>query len=579
MCISVRGAYTPTTRTQTQRYQRRVKKRLLGPEENMKVSPAVSGIVVSDNQGHIVFAAGLGKDARITSLVEDKEWRSDALRRRLVPLQIDKLKLVIIWITVENFNVGAIVPNISNSAFEFTAAVDFAWDIIEHLITDPFNAMTVVDNEAKIVFISPVHEQFFGLQHGAAIGQRVRDVIENTKLDRVVRTGRAEIGHVQRMRGHERVVNRTPIFRGDQIVGAIGRVMFKGPEQVQALNARLNALEKELDFYKRETQALRREVSEENEMVGNSDAIRRLNDDIERVAPIDVPILILGESGTGKELVASSIHRRSKRQAHKMIVVNCAALPPTLVESELFGYESGAFTGADRKGRRGKFEQANDSTLFLDEVGDMPVDVQAKLLRVLQDKTVQRIGGEAIREVDFRLIAATNRDLEALMSKQEFRLDFYYRISPITLTVPPLRHRLEDLPLLVQHFLKEFSNRHQRPTPTVDEAVYEYLGEQSWPGNIRQLRHAVERAVIFCESDELTVDNFARRELMPTVVSPAALNRDKAGGDRQNLNSMLDQVETKMIREALARNKGNKKRVAEELGISRSYLYKKLGIS
>jgi transcriptional regulator with PAS, ATPase and Fis domain len=548
----------------------------------MKASSAISGIVVADNQGRVVFAAGAGKDERIISLVGERDWRADAIRRRLTSLQIDKQKLVMIWIPVENFNVAIIVPNISNSVFEFTATVDFAWDIFEHLITDPFNAMTVVDNDAKVVFISPVHERFFGLDHGAAIGRRVRDVIENTKLDRVIRTGKAEIGNVQRMRGQERVVNRTPILRGDQIVGAIGRVMFKGPEQVHALNARLNALEKELDFYKRETQALRREASNENEMVGNSDAIRRLKDDIERVAPLDVPVLILGESGTGKELVASSIHRFSKRQAHKMVVVNCAALPSALVESELFGYEPGAFTGADRKGRRGKFEQAKDSTLFLDEVGDMPLDVQAKLLRVLQDKTVQRVGGEAISEVDFRLIAATNRNLEALMSKEDFRLDFYYRISPVTLTIPPLRERLEDIPLLVRHFLTEFSNRHQRPMPTVNDSVYAHLANQSWPGNIRQLRHAIERAVIFCEGDELTVESFGRRELMPAgggSFPPAVVNASKGAQDQRGLHSTLDQVETKLIRDALARNKGNKKRVAEELGISRSYLYKKLGVS
>jgi transcriptional regulator with PAS, ATPase and Fis domain len=547
----------------------------------MKVSSAISGIVVADNQGRVVFAAGAGKDERIVSLVGEQDWRADAIRRRLTSIQIDKQKLVMIWMPVDDFDVAIIVKNISNSVFEFTATVDFAWDIIEHLITDPFNAMTVVDNDAKVVFISPVHEQFFGLDHGAAIGRRVRDVIENTKLDRVIRTGKAEIGNVQRMRGQERVVNRTPIFRGDQIVGAIGRVMFKGPEQVQALNARLNALEKELDFYKQETQALRREASNENEMVGNSDAIRRLKDDIERVAPLDVPVLILGESGTGKELVASSIHRFSQRQAHKMVVVNCAALPSALVESELFGYEPGAFTGADRKGRRGKFEQAKDSTLFLDEVGDMPLDVQAKLLRVLQDKTVQRVGGEAINEVDFRLIAATNRNLEALMSKEDFRLDFYYRISPVTLTIPPLRERLEDIPLLVQHFLTEFSNRHKRPMPTVNESVYAHLANQSWPGNIRQLRHAIERAVIFCERDELTVEDFGRRELMSGAAGsfpPAMVNVGKDAEDQRGLHSTLDQVETKLIRDALARNKGNKKRVAEELGISRSYLYKKLGV-
>jgi transcriptional regulator with PAS, ATPase and Fis domain len=539
----------------------------------------VAGVVIADDEDHIAFSIGMGKHPRIAALVRHHEWRAEAIKRRLVTLDIDDREFVLVWAAAEDFSLGVIVDGVSNAVLEFITGVDFSWDIIHHLITDPFNAMTVVDDSANIVYLSPVHEGFFGLDRGAAIGRRVNDVIENTRLDRVTRTGKAEIGDVQRMRGEERIVNRTPIFRGDALVGAIGRVMFKGPEQVQALNRRVNALEKELEFYRRETQALRRETTDLDTIVGNSDAIRRLKDDIVRVAPLDIPVLILGESGTGKELVASFIHRNSPRRAEKLVVVNSAALPEGLVESEMFGYEPGAFTGADRKGRRGKFEQANGSTLFLDEVGDMPLDVQAKLLRVLQDKMVQRVGGEISREVDFRLIAATNRDLRELMAKQDFRLDFYYRISPIVLTVPPLRERLDDIPLLVEKFLSEFSTRQQRPVPEIDADVYPFLANQRWPGNIRQLRHALERAVIFLEGDRLGVADFHRSDifmLQETTQAPPIYN---AATEKQGLQAALDNLETKLIQDALTRYKGNKKRAAEELGISRSYLYKKLGVS
>ena len=543
----------------------------------MSVSQNITGLVIVDKAGKIAFSVGRGNDPRIISLVEDTAWRTDAIQRRIVPVQTET-KSVLLWSQVSEFHFATIVDGVPDSVFEFTAAVDFAWDIIHHLLTDPFNAMTVVDSEAKVAFLSPIHEGFFGLDRGAAIGRPVRDVIENTRLDRVAKTGKAEIGDVQRMRGEDRVVNRSPIFRDNKLVGAIGRIMFKSPEQVQALNERVNALEKELEFYRRETHVLRREAFDLEDFVGKSEAIQRLKEDIVRVAPLNIPVLILGESGTGKELVAHAIHRLSTRQKQKMVIVNSAALPSNLVESELFGYEPGSFTGADRKGRRGKFEQANGSSLFLDEIGDMPLDIQAKLLRVLQDNVIQRVGGEGTQSVDFRLIAATNRDLRNLVSNETFRLDFYYRISPIVLTLPPLRERLDDIPALVERFLAEFASRHQLPIPEIEDNVFDFLSRQEWPGNIRQLRHEVARAVIFCKNNRLRVSDFQPSVFLPTaqVSAPIAVKPEVQTG---NLQGALDRVESDLIREALLRCKGNKKKVAEELGISRSYLYKKLGVT
>ena len=551
----------------------------------MKDTKSIAGLVVTDADGRIVYSIGAGTDPRIVTLVEDKTWRNEAIKRRLMPVATNKQKLLVIWIHVMDQHVGVIVDKVSDTVFEFTAAIDFAWDIVNHLLSDPFSAMTVVDAEARVAFLSPVHEGFFGLDRGAAIGRPVANVIENTRLDRVIKSGKAEIGDVQRMRGQDRVVNRIPILRDGEVVGAIGRIMFKSPQEVHALNSRVNALEKELEFYRRETHVLRRHAFDLDSIVGESGAIRRLKEDIVRVAPLDIPVLILGESGTGKELVAHAIHRLSARKSEKMVIVNSAALPTNLVESELFGYDAGSFTGADRKGRRGKFEQANGSSLFLDEIGDMPVDIQAKLLRVLQDRLVQRVGGESDREVNFRLIAATNRDLQNLVSNELFRLDFYYRISPIVLTVPPLRERLEDIPILLQKFLSEFSSRHQLAIPEIDDEVYSYLTKQSWPGNIRQLRHEMERAVIFCSGNRVRVSDFRRSELtpsatiVPTEDKSMAVTVETDSGTTPDLQTALSRIEDNLIREALVRCKGNKKRVAEELGISRSYLYKKLGVS
>jgi transcriptional regulator with PAS, ATPase and Fis domain len=547
----------------------------------MKDKNSIAGLLVTDAKGHILYSAGLGSDARIAALVKNPDWRTEAVRRRVMPVALNNKRLVLLWVEIGGLSVGTITDEASDEVFEFTAMVDFAWDIIHLLITDPFNAMTVVDAEGRIAFMAPVHERFFGLPHGEVIGRPVGEVIENTGLERVAKTGKAEIGDVHRMRGQDRVVNRTPVFRNDQVVGAIGRIMFKSPEQVQELSNRINALEREVEFYRQEAHVLRRDAFDLDTIVGTSAAIRQLKDDIVRVAPLDIPVLILGESGTGKELVAHAVHRLSSRRAEKMVIVNSAALPSSLVESELFGYEPGSFTGADRKGRRGKFEQANGSSLFLDEIGDMPLDIQAKLLRVLQDHSVQRVGGETQREVDFRLIAATNRDLKNLVASERFRLDFYYRISPIVLHVPPLRERLDDIPMLLQKFLAEFGSRHQRPVPEIDHEVYAFLAQRDWPGNIRQLRHELERAVIFSGGSRLGVSDFQRsdfgqvtyRDVPATPAIPKQPEEVKSAG----LQSALSRVEDDLIRETLVRFKGNKKKAAEELGISRSYLYKKLG--
>ena len=255
-----------------------------------------------------------------------------------------------------------------------------------------------------------------------------------------------------------------------------------------------------------------------------------------------------------------------------MVTVNAAALPITLVESELFGYAAGSFTGADRSGRAGKFEQADKGTIFLDEIGDMPLEVQSKLLRILQDHIVERIGGDKPNHVDFRLVSATNRDLEEFVEQGRFRLDLFYRISPICIPMPSLSERLEDIPLLVDHFLSELSSRYQRPKPQVDEALFDFLMDKPWPGNIRELRHVIERAFVLCERGRLRPDDF-RSLPAQQPASPLKLEVQKGTG---TLRDTLEQVERNLIAETLSRLGGNKKRTAEHLGISRSYLYKKI---
>ncbi len=538
----------------------------------------VVGVIVVDDERRVAHASGVAADPRLKAMAGDRAWLSDALQRRLQPVTIDRRPYLLAIIPKGQGAVILCSEPPGQPFVDFVSSVDFAYELLEHLVTDPFEAMTVIDAKARVAFISPVHERFFGLERGEAIGRPAREVIENTKLDRVLKTGKAEIGELQRMRGAERVVNRIPIKRDGKVLGAFGRVTFKGPKEVEALSRRVNALESEVAFYRREASFLRNRTYGLESLVGDSPAMRRVRAEIVKVAPLEIPVLVRGESGTGKELVAHALHALSPRREANMVTINAAALPSTLVEAELFGYAPGAFTGADRKGRMGKFEQAAGGTIFLDEIGDMPLDVQVKLLRVLQDRMVERVGGDRPIEADFRFISATNRDLQDMVGDKAFRLDLYYRISPIVIHVPPLRERIDDIPLLVETFLRELAQRHALPAPAIDDEALSWLAEQPWPGNVRQLRHEIERAFVFAENGLIRADTLAGGQPggFGASVNAGVARRAATAETAANLRQARDRTEMDLIRAAMLKLKGNKKRVAEELGISRSYLYKKL---
>jgi PAS domain S-box-containing protein len=529
----------------------------------------------------VISAVGIGDDSRLKVLVTSAEWLEDALRRRMVPVLLNDAKYLAMVTEFEDGTLVLLSEAPSGTVLDFFLNVDFAYDIIDHILSDPYDAMAVIDATGKMAYISPVHEKFFGLQCGEAIGKNVRDVIENTRLHHVVQTGVPEVGQIHRMRGRDRIVSRHPIRHNGNIVGAIGRVMFKGPQQVDALARRIKALEQEVATYKLKAQDRSDGEKFLDAIIGQSVAILSVRQQIRKIAPLDIPVLIQGESGTGKELVAQALHMASARHSGRLVTVNAAALPDSLVESELFGYEPGSFTGADKKGRVGKFELADQGTIFLDEIGDMPLEVQTKLLRVLQDRVVERVGGDKPKRVDFRLCSATNRDLDLFVQQGKFRLDLYYRISPVTIVLPPLRERLEDIPLLVTHFVGELANQYGRTVPEVDMEVHEYLKEQPWPGNIRQLRHLIERAFIFAEPGRLRLSNFIQGAATPsyspvTDVRPEAAAPRKIASGVASLKGSVDELESKLIHDAIIRFQGNKKKAAESLGISRSYLYKKL---
>ena len=549
------------------------------------MNPSSLGILLLDHQSEVKFASGLGQEPLVQRELLSRLQRSaPGTLPEVFALEALEHPLSVI-VSAGEQGILFVIQSSDNAdpLLEFIATVPFAADILRHFVTNPYEAMTVVDADGLIRYISPVHEKFFKIGHGTAIGKPARQVIENTRLDTVLRTGRAEIGQTQEMQGTTRVVNRTPIHdRAGHVVGAIGQVMFKSPSALNAMNAELNRLRQEVNLYRRELTTNHLQHHGLKEIVGQSAQIGKLKDQITKVAALDVPVLITGESGVGKDLVAHAIHTLSSRSNGNMVVINAAALPATLVESELFGYEGGSFTGADRKGRKGKFEQANAGTLFLEEIGDMPLETQAKLLRTLQDGTFSRLGGEAQHRSDFRLIAASNRHFQDMLATGKFRLDLFYRISAVTLKVPALRERLEDIPLLVEAELARFASRHGTPVKRFSSAAMRYLQSLPWPGNVRQLQHVVARAAIFTDDEMIDTSDLEpqRDEQFEHSLSsaegqaPSLSGLDQAAS--QGVHAAKSSVEAEMIRQALKTFDGNKKKVAEHLGISRSYLYKKL---
>jgi len=319
----------------------------------------------------------------------------------------------------------------------------------------------------------------------------------------------------------------------------------------------------------REVQLLRRRLAAlapGTDMIGSGPAMQRVFELVNKVAPSNASVVVTGESGTGKEVVARAIHNLSPRKDKPFVALNCSAIPATLIESELFGYERGAFTGADQR-RMGNFELAHNGTLFLDEIGELPLELQAKFLRVLEERKIRRLGGRSEVEVDVRVLCATNRDLKDDIKRGRFREDLYFRLHVFTIDLPPLKERREDVPLLVHHFIEKFNAETGKRVQGVNAAAMAVLQGYAWPGNIRELRNTVERAMILVDGDVI-----GEEQLPPDMQA----SRPEAATLRVPLGIPIDDVEKEYILASLQRNGGNKARTAEILGISEKTLYNKL---
>ncbi|MEX1057533.1 MAG: sigma 54-interacting transcriptional regulator, partial [Natronospirillum sp.] len=438
-----------------------------------------------------------------------------------------------------------------------------------------FDAMeewiVIVDDEARILFMNRPYAQFIGVNREEVVGQRVTDVIENTRMHLAVETGKRERTALQEIQGNHMIANRYPIIEGGKIIGAVGTVLFHDTHEWRQINSQIKALLAERDFYHQETTGGGSKTTGAhfrlNDIIGRSPAIHALNDKVTKVASGDVSVLIRGESGTGKELYAHAIHQLSERADHPFIKVNCAAIPENLLEAELFGYADGAFTGARKGGKPGKFQLADGGTLFLDEIGDMPLSMQVKLLRVLQDREVEAVGATRLVPVNIRLVSATHQPLEELITAGKFREDLYYRVNVVPLNLPPLRERPEDIPALTEHFLARLARRTGRRTPKLTSQALTSLLEHTWPGNIRELENVLEATFYTVQGRKISLS------ALPDHIAGARARDVVTGG---TLKERMESTERLILREALKTCNDNRLRTARYLGISKSTLYEKL---
>jgi transcriptional regulator with PAS, ATPase and Fis domain len=440
----------------------------------------------------------------------------------------------------------------------------------EAVLNNMLNGVMITDPEGKVIFFSESYGRFLGKDPAKQIGLHTTDVVENSRMHIVAKTGIPEINDAQRIMGHDMVVQRIPIKINSRLVAVFGQVMFEDVRDVQVLANKLSILESKVRLYEKELENLRASKYSCRNIIGKSSVIMELRKLALKAAKTNAPILLTGESGTGKELFAHAIHHASDRQAAPFVRINCAAIPKDLMESELFGYEPGAFTGAGSKSKPGKFELANQGTIFLDEISELPLEMQPKLLRVLEEKEVERLGGTRVTKCDFRLIAATHENLEKRVQEGYFRKDLYYRINVIPLNVPPLKERKGDIVLIAEHLIRTLSKDCGTNISRISPEVIKIFEKYDWPGNIRELSNVLER--IFCSIEG--IEDMIRVEHLPVFFVGLAKKPVKSASII--LKNVKDDSEREALLHAMHASNYNKNRASKLLGIHRTALYKKM---
>jgi transcriptional regulator with PAS, ATPase and Fis domain len=431
----------------------------------------------------------------------------------------------------------------------------------------------IVDREARVIWINDRYAGLLNIDPVKAIGQEIETLIPNSLMRQVVVTGQPILIDLLEAADQTFVVMRMP-FRDEagEVAGAVGFALFSHYESLKPLFDRFSRLQSDLARAHKKLAEARRTKYTFSSFIGDSPATMEVKRLARRAAQLQAPVLLHGETGTGKELLAQAIHAGGPRAGKPFVSVNMAAIPETLMEAEFFGVAPGAFTGADRKHRPGKFELAQGGTLFLDEIGDLPLPLQAKLLRVLQEHECEPLGSNRVIWVDVRILAATSRDLEAMVEEGRFRKDLFYRLNVLNIPLPPLRERLGDLELLCEHLLEKTALENGTSAHELSPEAIAYLGRHAWPGNVRELRNVLERAVM--NTDEVRLEVAAFKGLVKAPEEPPAggpgtlpdttYTQAMAAAERQILESALTAAQGKVVD------------AARRLGIGRATFYKRM---
>ena len=444
-------------------------------------------------------------------------------------------------------------------------------ELLDAFVDNPYECPIVIDKHGIVRFMSRYNAKIYGMTPDEAIGRHITEVSKNSRMQEVLKTGKAEIGKAMVLGNRQQIVARIPLkdHRGN-IIGVLGKLMFHQTDKIKDLYRRLEILKEQVKYYRSEATTFESGRHAWDRIIGESEAMKDAKKCALQATSTDAPVLITGESGTGKELFAYAIHQNSRRADGPFIKVNCAAIPHELIESEIFGYEGGAFTGARTRGKPGKFELADKGTIFLDEIGDMPLNMQAKLLRVLQEHEVERVGGIKSIKLDFRVIAATNQDLPGMIRKGAFRADLFYRLNTFHVCAPNLREMREDIPGLVYYFVSELRGKKRHAPNRISPDAMTFFKRYPWPGNVRELRNAVERAMHVAEGNQIAIDD------LPNRIREFHKDAGAMTGNSGLLRHILEDAEKRAIMQALRFSGGNRAQAARMLGIHRTGLYQKL---
>jgi len=444
-------------------------------------------------------------------------------------------------------------------------------EAIKFYLKNRYESLVIVNENEEIEFMDRLTEKFFKLSSGEARGKKILQVVPFSELPEVVSTGIHHVGKVLKVKDRYLLNSRFPLYRDGKVIGAIGKVILSSFDELERVREETEQFRLDLRNAEKKIKSEYHATYTFDHVLGISEKMREAKELSKKMARTYSDILIQGESGTGKEIFAHAIHNESKQKSFPFIKINCPAIPIELAESELFGYEKGAFTGAKLEGKPGKFELAEGGTILLDEIGALPLSIQAKLLRVIQEREIERVGSKKLLKLRFRLITTTNIDLKKLAGEGKFRFDLFFRLSKAILTLPSLRERREDIPIYISHFLNILNKNFGTQIKTISNDALELLSQYSWPGNVRELANILEQSFYNMRSAEILGPDHLPDEIKNNFI-PARLNQ-KIG---KPLRKIVEEIERDNILKTLKYYKGNKRKTAQHLGIQRSALYLKI---